>query len=115
MHEVTVLADLNVRISEAESAGDVGFLQSVLAPTIAFRRANGACVDREQFLGAVGASATRETVIEAIQLFGSKRAVVTCRVTMTTGSITESFHNVRLFVRMQDDAWKVLGWANERL
>jgi len=115
MHEVAVLTELNFRIGAAESAGDVAFLESVLAPKLAFCRANGVCVDRNEFLQAVKPGPPRATEIEAIHLLGSKRAVVTCRVTMTTGSVTDTFHNVRLFVRDGEGAWNLLGWANERL
>jgi hypothetical protein len=115
MHDVRVLADLNVRIGDAESVGDVAFLESVLAPKLAFRRANDTCVGRDEFLAAVKPGTPRATVIEAVHLFGSKRAIVTCRVTTDTGSVREAFHNVRLFIRSEDGAWKLLGWANERL
>ena len=40
---------IRVRIGDAESAGDVSFLESVLAPKLAFRRANDTCVGRDEF------------------------------------------------------------------
>jgi hypothetical protein len=51
----------------------------------------------------------RQTQVESIALWGN-RAVVTCIVTI--GNMR--YHNVRLFIR-QDQAWKILGWANEPL
>jgi hypothetical protein len=107
------LRELNVKIGIAESEGDREFLSSVLAPVLAFRRASGAVVDRATFLDAVKQGARRETAIESIDLLGSDRAVVTCMVSLVEGDRTKQFHNVRLFVRSSEDAWKLLGWANE--
>jgi hypothetical protein len=56
----------------------------------------------------------RETEInsEEIIFFGKCRAVVPC-IVVKDG---QRFHNLRLFVRTtENDAWKLLGWANERL
>ena len=110
------LRELNTRIGEAESAGDAGFLADVLASRLGFRRASGLCVDRDEFLRAVSSSATRETKIENVQLFGRDRAIVSCVVTQTDGSGTpRRYHNLRLFVRDRFGQWKLLGWANESL
>lgn len=103
-----VLTELNLEIGVAESMGDKEFLEKVLAPVLAFRRANGECIDRNIFLSAVKSGARRETEMESISLLGHNRAVVTCTVSMGD----KRFHNVRLFVLMDQD-WKLLGWANE--
>lgn len=107
------LRELNVRIAEAETAGRAAYLADAIAPRLAFRRANGVCVNREEFLSAVAASAKRETTIEDVQMFGKDRAVVSCVVTMTDASGVKKFHNLRLFVRDSFGQWKLLGWANE--
>jgi hypothetical protein len=106
------LTDLNLQIGSAESAGDKERLEELLAPVLAFRRANGDCVDKQRFLDNVAKGVPRETRIESIELVGRSRAIVTCVVSMGDGDQQRSFHNLRLFVRVQD-GWKLLGWANE--
>ena len=106
------LRDLNIKIGEAESAGDVDFLKSVIAPKLAFRRANGECVDRDEFLAGVKKGPRRDTEIESVNILIPKRALVTCWVTLKVDSVPKRFHNVRLFIRENDAAWKLLGWAN---
>jgi hypothetical protein len=110
--EFDALTDLNLQIGRAETAGDKKSLEKLLAPVLAFRRANGDCVDKQDFLENVAKGAPRKTAIESIDLVGRDRAIVTCVVSMVDGEQQKSFHNIRLFVRMQDD-WKLLGWANE--
>jgi hypothetical protein len=56
-----VLTELNLEIGAAESRGDKEFLGNVLAPVLAFRRANGECIDENIFLVAVKSGARRET------------------------------------------------------
>ena len=112
-NDVEVLTDLNMQIGVAEAEGDNGSLDRILAPVLAFRRANGTCVDRAAFLDGVKHSASRETAIESITLLGADRAVVTCVVSMSVDDTPKRFHNVRLFIRSDDREWKLLGWANE--
>lgn len=113
MNDEAVLRELNVRIAAAESAGDREFLDGVLAPVLAFRRANGAFVDRAGYLDAVRPSAPRETEIDTVTVLPPGRAVVTCTVTMGDGAERKRFHNARVFVRSADGAWLLLAWANE--
>lgn len=107
------LTQLNLQIGIAEAEGDKESLDQILAPVLAFRRANGTCVDRATFLDGISASASRETAIESITLLGADRALVTCLVSMSINDTPKRFHNVRLFVRSSDREWKLLGWANE--
>ena len=108
------LRNVNIEIGKAESEGNTEFLAGVIAPRLAFRRANGDCVDRDEFLKAVKSSAERRTEIESVNVLSANRAIVTCMVTMDVDSVPTRFHNVRLFIRDKDGRWKVLGWANER-
>jgi hypothetical protein len=108
-----VLEQLNVEIGNAEDRGDSVWLDSVLAPELAFRRANGQIVNREEYLQAVAPGGPRETQVESTALFGD-RAVVTCLVTIRSARGDQRYHNVRLLVR-HEEKWKVLGWANEPL
>jgi Domain of unknown function (DUF4440) len=107
------LSQLNELIDIAESEGSRGFLDGVLAEVMAFRRANGQCVDRTAFLNNVKAGGLRETEIESIAILGHDRAIVTCVVSMDIEEQRRRFRNVRLFVRSEDNQWKLLGWANE--
>ncbi len=109
------LRQLNVRIGTAESEGDREFLSNAVAPTLAFRRANGTYVDRDTFLNGIELSARRDTEIESIVQLGRDRAVVNCVVSLIDGNQIKRFHNVRLFVRSSDGEWRLLGWANEQV
>jgi hypothetical protein len=108
-----VLEQLNVEIGYAEDRGDRVWLDGVLAPQLAFRRANGQIVNREEYLQAVAPGGRRETQVESIALSGD-RAVVTCIVTIRSASGDQRYHNERLLIR-HEEKWKVLGWANEPL
>ena len=107
------LGILNIEIGKAESRGDKGYFEDLLAPAFAFRRASGAVVDRKQFIEAVAASVPRLTAIRSITFAGKARAVVVCVVTMEVQGAKRDFDNLRVFVRTDDGKWKLLGWANE--
>lgn len=110
MTEDEVLRTLNTRLNEAENAGDRDFLAGILAPELAFLRADGKTVDDGgRFLQKVAARDRCELAFEQIEVLGS-RAIVKCVVTCGE----QRFHNLRLFVRLEGQ-WKLLGWANERL
>jgi hypothetical protein len=110
------LEQLNIEIGNKESEGNSVWLDGVIAPKLAFQRADGTTFDnREEFLGKVMTSRRRETKVESIAFYGN-RAVVSCIVTLKSASgdesDDESFHNLRLFVQ-HEGKWKLLGWANE--
>lgn len=113
------LIDLNVRIGRAESKGNEEahtWLKGILAPALAFQRADGKTFDgRDAFLDKVVQAnpAPRETEVGPIQFFGD-RAVVPCIVTVKTDDGDKRYHNLRLFVRYEGN-WKLLVWANEPL
>jgi len=112
--DIEVLAQLNVQIGEAESKGDRNWLDGVIAPKLAFRRADGTTIDdRADFLKKVARGDPRETTVESIDLNGD-RASVTCIVTVKSAGGNKRYHNLRLFVR-HEGKWKLLGWANEPL
>lgn len=107
-----VLRELNVQISEAENRGDRKWLEAVLAPKLAFQRADKdqTVEDHVTYLQKVTTGGTRVTLtVEAIEVYGNL-AVVRCIVAVSK----DRFHNIRLFVRRQGE-WKLLGWANEPL
>ena len=87
------LWELNEQIGLAESAGDAKWFAEVLAPRLAFQRADDARTvdDRDAFLVKVKPGGTRVTrVLEPIQLFGD-RAVVQCIVSVGG----KDYHNLR--------------------
>lgn len=106
------LKKLNEKINDAENYGDRDFLNSVLAPELAFQRANEQKTvnDRTAFLEKVEPGGRRilEEIVD-IKLYGN-RATVECIISVDG----KRFHNLRLFVR-RDGEWKLLGWANEPL
>jgi hypothetical protein len=104
------LSELNIRISDAENSGDREWLATILAPRLAFQRADESRTvdDQVAFLQKVKAGGTRVTrIIEPIQIYGD-RAIVQCIVTVGA----QEFHNLRMFVR-NEGRWKLLAWANE--
>lgn len=104
------LKQLNLRIGDAENSGDQQWLSTILAPRIAFQRADELRTvdDQVAFLQKVKSGGTRVTsIVEPIELYGD-RAVVKCIVKVGE----QEFHNLRLFVR-REGRWKLLGWANE--
>lgn len=104
------LRELNEKISDAENRGDREWLAAVLAPRLAFQRADDQKTvdDQDSFLQKIAPGGTRVTnIVEPIQLYGD-RAIVQCVVSVGD----KDFHNLRLFVR-RDGQWKLLGWANE--
>ncbi len=113
-NDEAILRKLNIEITTAEDKGDSQWLESVLASHMAFRRANGLVIGREQFLKDVKSRASTKTEIESIKFCGKDRAIVTCIVTMKIDKQDMKFHNLRIFIREGSD-WKILSWANERL
>jgi len=106
------LRTLNLAISEAENRGDRDWLSAILAPRLAFQRADAAATidDQIAYLQKVTAGGTRVSrIVEPIEVIGN-RAIIKCIVTVDG----RDFHNIRLFVR-RDGQWKLLGWANEAL
>lgn len=116
-----VLRQINSRIVEFENAGDRKSLRALLAthdpasgpsvPVLAFRRASGACVDADGFLGTVSAGGDRRARILSIQLEGDHVALV--RSVVVYGD--KAFRNFRVFVRQDASGtdWRLLAWANE--
>ena len=110
MDDKQALRELNEKIGNAENDGDAEWLSTILAPKLAFQRADEERTvdDQVSFLQKVKFGGNRVThVIEPIQLYGD-RAVVQCMVKVGD----QKFHNLRLFVRREGE-WKLLGWANE--
>src|SRR5262245_891380 len=100
MHDdIESLTDLNIKIGDAENKGDVNWLASVLAPKLAFQRADDARTidDREAYLQKVKPGGTRVTSrIDPIEVYGD-RAIVKCIIKVGD----KEFHNIRLFVRRE--------------
>ena len=112
------LISLNDRIAEAENRGadaeSRAFLDSILAPVFAFRRASGALMDRAGYLSRLASGGDRGVLGSYdITLAGEYRAIVSCRIQMKVGNILREFDNLRVFVRNEDMAWQLLAWANE--
>jgi hypothetical protein len=111
MDDTRALTELTKKINDAENDGNQDFLSSILAPKLAFQRADAQKTvdDRVAFLQKVKPRVPPALVeiIEPIQMYGN-RAVVQSIVKVGD----QDFHNLRLFIR-RDGEWKLLGWANE--
>jgi hypothetical protein len=106
------LIQLNKAIGDAENNGNRKFLESILAPRLAFQRSNPLRTidDQVAYLQKVetgGDRVTREIEPGDVDVYGD-RAIVRCIVSTGNGG----FHNIRLFVR-REGGWKLLAWANE--
>jgi len=113
-----ILTELNIEIGEAETEHNYKRLAEIIAPELAFQRADrDRTIDnRERFLQKVKDKAEadapqqkRTTEVESIA-FSANRAVVSCIVSMDSGR----YHNLRLFIK-RGERWQLLGWANEPL
>ncbi len=114
------LKNLDMHIPKAETNGDHEFFENLLSPVFAFRRANGAIVDRQQFISDVAPSSQRESDLLAIDVLSRDRAIVSSVVKMSVDTrdvrTPSRFHNVRVYVRSHDrEQWMLLAWANERI
>jgi hypothetical protein len=108
--DMSGLDDLNVRIGDAESAGDYAFFDRHLAPAFAMSRSDGTIETRDTFLDNPKESASRSTKILSVCLLGANRAAVSC----LAGLNGELYENHRMFAReSQNSAWQFLSWANE--
>lgn len=107
--DVQGLAELNHRIGDAETEGDMNTLGRVVAPVLAFRRASGRFVDRETFLTAVQPGPRRSTTDIHVVSSGPEFAVVRCVVAVDDG---RAYDNIRLFVRSERGPWMLLGWTS---
>jgi glyoxylase I family protein len=113
------LAQMNVRIGEAEKAHDVEFLDQVLHEYLIFRRADGSVVTRRQYLDAV--PGRRYDVLESqvVQVeAGDESSLVTAivRAAGTAGGkhFEGTYRNTRLFVN-EAGRWLCRVWINTRL
>jgi hypothetical protein len=112
--DVEILTEMNKQIGVAESAGDRDWLAGVIAPELAFFRANKIIDDAGRFLQKVVKSDPRPTSIESVEVIGN-RAIVKCVVTMKSAAGESlNYHNLRLFIRYEGK-WRLLGWANEEV
>lgn len=111
------LRELNLEIANAENNAGRAFFEALLAPAFAFRRANGAVVDRQEFLDALKAGGDRQTEAGSIdiRLLGNSRALVECIVSTGVPDERKRFENARLFVMDENDKWRLLAWANEEI
>lgn len=110
MNDQEALTELNEKIGDAENRGDCDWLARILAPRLAFQRADDQKTvdDHVAFLQKVKAGGSRVTrIIEPIEVLGD-RAIVRCVVKVED----KEFHNLRLFVR-REGSWKLIAWANE--
>jgi hypothetical protein len=131
------LKSINLEIGIKENEGDLEWLTNLITPELAFKRANRpggpiVIVGGAEFLKGVKnpkRPTDRKTDPESVkvEVYGN-RAVVSCIVTMTVRNEeeqkdeTKTYHNLRLFVRIEvkkDNTnvweWKLLGWANEEV
>lgn len=109
------LTVINVEIANAETNGDRGFFDALLAPAFAFQRASGAFETREIFLAGVKRSSPRTCDPKSVKItpLSSKRAFVTCDVVIQQPDGPKKFHNARLFIQDGAGDWRLLAWANE--
>ena len=103
------LEQLNIRVGVEESKGDDksrNWLNGIIAPQLAFRRANGATFDnRDDFLKKITSSDPRETEVVSIDLYGKDRAIVACVVTVKSKDGDKRYHNARKRALSRLNSW----------
>jgi hypothetical protein len=107
------LRRLNEEMGVKEAEGDRAYFLKLLHTAFVFRRANGDVDDKRWFLDKLGRSDERRTDVTDVQVH-QNRAVVTAIVTLKTQGGEARFHNLRLFLKDEGGAWRLLAWANER-
>ena len=107
-NETKVLEELNRKITQYENEGDRNALKRIIAPKLAFMRANGIIDDRSEFLLFVNDKGKPREITEMTSTIKNKTAVVSCKIIQDG----KSYHNFRLFIKTENE-WKLLGWANE--
>jgi len=108
--DIQRLTELTGLINEYENTAKQDLMAPLLAPRLAFQRADPAATvdDQVAFIQKMKTDRTRTVdKIDPIQLYGN-RAIVSCIISVDG----KPYHNLRLFVRRDGD-WKLLGWANE--
>jgi hypothetical protein len=92
--DIQALTELNRKVGDAENRGDREWLTTILAPKLAFQRADDARTvdDRVAFLQKVVSGGARTTcIVEPIEMYGD-RAIVRCIVTVGD----QEFDNLRV-------------------
>jgi Domain of unknown function (DUF4440) len=117
----TTLSSLNDDFADAERSRDESFFRRALAKDLVFRRADGTCVDRDEYLrGLRDENNTYDHLmteeLETI-MFDQRTALVSVRV-LAKGerdgrSFEGVFRNTRLFVKRRGE-WKCAVWFNTR-
>ena len=112
------LETINTNIGEHEDGGKAAKLAKLLAPRLAFQRADPKQTvdDQVAFLQKVArkkkTDSPRTTTISEPILYSRKRTIALVRCIVSQKGV--DYHNFRLFVR-RNKKWKLLGWANENL
>ncbi len=118
------LVDLNIKIGEAEKQRDEGFLGSILADDLKFRRANGTVVDKVTYLAGVQDVNNTYEYLHSEDVESTvyeNTAIVALRVRakgVKGGTPFEgTFRNIRLFLNQPDKqpVWQCYMWFNARI
>jgi hypothetical protein len=118
---ISFLEQLNAQIGEAELGRDEAFLRSVLADELVFRRASGKVITKEEYLTELmKPENTYDYLISenTKAVINDETSLVSLRV-RAKGKRGETgfegvFHNLRVFVRREDE-WQCLVWFNRRI
>jgi hypothetical protein len=118
------LVDLNIKIGEAEAQRDAGFLGSILADGLKFRRANGTIVDKLTYLADLQdrkntfeylhSEEVQSTVYENTAIVA---LLVRAKGTKGGTPFEGTFRNIRLFLNEPDKqpVWQCYMWFNARI
>jgi hypothetical protein len=105
--------EIPTRETNGSAAESYEFFDGLLASEFAFMRKTGKVVGRDGFLTGLAAGAERQQDVLEVSRFGQRRVMIECVVHFIAS--TEKFHNLRLFVQVDDGSWKLLAWANEQM
>jgi hypothetical protein len=113
------LTELAPRMGEAEKVRDVPFFEAVLADQMTFRRANGTCVGKGEFLGPANSHNRLKSTDITVNTHGN---VAIDSLMICAAGLRESnpfsgiFRNIRIFVQdpSAQPLWKFHAWFNVR-
>lgn len=115
------LRDLNLKIADAEMHRDDGFLSTVVADDLIFRRADASIATKDQYLAGIRNPENTYSQVEAsnVEVFvhGDGLALVSLivRAAGVRGGkpFSGTFRNTRVFLR-HDAGWQCVVWFNTR-
>jgi ketosteroid isomerase-like protein len=117
----TTLKDLNVKIADAEMNRKDGFLDTVIADDLIFRRADGTTATKEQYLAGIRNPENTYSQVEAsnVEVFVQDEGLALVSLIVRAAGVrggkpfSGTFRNTRVFAK-KPAGWRCVVWFNTR-